>query len=102
MFVVILKATNSSIKKGTCKTFCRSIHVKKVMKLPAFIFQQPWYADSPKPLLLAYTNYGFKLRLECRLLGHLDASSKDIYHSEKSDTIRKSNHVWGVCKEHNT
>ena len=37
----ILKATNSSFQKGL--TFCRSIYVKKVMKLLAFIFEQPSY-----------------------------------------------------------
>ena len=37
----ILKATNSSFQKGM--TFCRSIYVKKVMKLLAFIFEQPSY-----------------------------------------------------------
>ena len=41
MFGVILKATNSSFQKGI--TFCRSIYVKKVMKLLAFIFEQPSY-----------------------------------------------------------
>ena len=41
MFGAILKATNSSFKKGM--TFCRSIYVKKVMKLLAFIFEQPAY-----------------------------------------------------------
>ena len=39
MFVAILKATNSSFQKGM--TFCHSIYVKKVMKLLAFIFEQP-------------------------------------------------------------
>ena len=39
MFGAILKATNSSFQKGM--TFCRSIYVKKVMKLLAFIFEQP-------------------------------------------------------------
>ena len=42
MFGAILKATNSSFKKGM--TFCRSIYVKKFMKLLAFIFEQPSYA----------------------------------------------------------
>ena len=37
----ILKVTNSSFQKGM--PFCRSIHVKKVMKLLAFIFEQPSY-----------------------------------------------------------
>ena len=35
----ILKATNSSFQKGM--TFCRSIYKKKIMKLLAFIFEQP-------------------------------------------------------------
>ena len=41
MFGAILKTTNSSFKKGM--TFCRSIYMKKVMKLLAFIFEQPSY-----------------------------------------------------------
>ena len=41
MFGAILKATNSSFQKGM--TFCRSIYVKKIMKLLAFIFEQPSY-----------------------------------------------------------
>ena len=41
MFGAILKATNSSFQEGM--TFCRSIYVKKVMKLLAFIFEQPSY-----------------------------------------------------------
>ena len=44
MFGAILKATNSSYKKGM--TVCRSIYVKKVMKLLAFIFEQPSYQCS--------------------------------------------------------
>ena len=36
MFGAILKAIHSSLQK--CMTFCRSIYVKKVMKLLAFIF----------------------------------------------------------------
>ena len=44
MFGTILKATNSSFQKGM--TFCRSIYVKKVMKLLAFIFEQPSYIES--------------------------------------------------------
>ena len=39
MFGAILKATYSSFQKGT--PICRSIHVKKVMKLLACIFEQP-------------------------------------------------------------
>ena len=41
MFGAILKPTNSSFQKGM--TFCRSVYVKKVMKLLAFIFEQPSY-----------------------------------------------------------
>ena len=41
MVGVILKATDGSFQKGT--TFCRSLYVKKVMKLLAFIFEQPSY-----------------------------------------------------------
>ena len=41
MFGAILKATNSSFQKSI--TFCRSIYVKKVMKLLAFIFVRPSY-----------------------------------------------------------
>ena len=41
MFGAILKATNSYFQKGMI--FCRSIYVKKVMKLLAFIFEQPSY-----------------------------------------------------------
>ena len=41
MFGAILKATNSSFQKGM--TFCRSMYVKKVMKLLTFIFEQSSY-----------------------------------------------------------
>ena len=41
MFDAIFKATNSSFQKGM--TFCRSKYMKKVMKLLAFIFEQPSY-----------------------------------------------------------
>ena len=41
MFGAILKATHSSFQKGMI--FCCSIYVKKVMKLLAFIFEQPSY-----------------------------------------------------------
>ena len=41
MFDAILKATNSSFQKGM--TFCRSIYVKRVMKVLAFIFEHPSY-----------------------------------------------------------
>ena len=41
MFGAILKATNSAFQKGII--FCHSIYVKKVMKQPAFIFEQSSY-----------------------------------------------------------
>ena len=41
MFGVNLKATNSYFQKGM--KFFRSIYVRKVMKLLAFIFEQPSY-----------------------------------------------------------
>ena len=41
MFGAILKATERSIQKGM--PICRSVYVKKVMKLLAFIFEQPSY-----------------------------------------------------------
>ena len=41
MLGAISKATNSSFRKHII--FCRSIYVKKVMKLLAFIFEQPSY-----------------------------------------------------------
>ena len=50
MFGAILKATNSSFHKGM--TFCRSVYVKKVMKLLAFIFEQPSYKLHASVLIL--------------------------------------------------
>ena len=44
MFGAILKATNNSFQKGM--TFYCSVYVKKVMKLLAFIFEQPSYMIS--------------------------------------------------------
>ena len=52
MFGVILKAPNSSFQKGL--TFCCSINVKKVMKLLAFIFEQP--SNCP-PLPIMYLTW---------------------------------------------
>ena len=43
MFGAILKSTNSSFQKGM--TICRSIYVKEVMRLLAFIFEQPSYTS---------------------------------------------------------
>ena len=39
MFGIILKVTNISFQKGMA--FFHSMYVKKVMKLLAFIFEQP-------------------------------------------------------------
>ena len=50
MFGVILKATNSSFQKGM--PFCRSIYVKKVMKLLAFIFEQPSFHFSATGIII--------------------------------------------------
>ena len=41
MFGVMLKATDSSFQKGMI--FCRSIYVKKVLKVLAFKIEQPSY-----------------------------------------------------------
>ena len=41
MFGAILKVTKRSFQKGML--FCRSMYVKKVMQLLAFIFEQPSY-----------------------------------------------------------
>ena len=54
MFGAILKAANISFQKGI--TFCRSIYVKKVMKLLAFIFEQPSY-NPTQPLIRLYFKY---------------------------------------------
>ena len=69
MFGVILKATNSSFQKAM--PFCRSIFVKKVMKLLAFIFKQPSYTLNP---------FGEDL-LEGKSAAssHANSSSKRIY-----------------------
>ena len=48
MFGAILKATYSSFQKGM--TCCRSIYVKKVMRLLAFIFEQPSYIRTIRAL----------------------------------------------------
>ena len=52
MFGVFLKATNSSFQKGM--TFCRSIYVKIVMKLLAFIFEQSSYASNAPFIIHGY------------------------------------------------
>ena len=44
MIGTIFRATNSSFQK--VMAFCRSIYMKKVMKLLAFIFEQPSYSQT--------------------------------------------------------
>ena len=58
MFGAILKATNSSFQKGM--TCCRSIYVKKVMKVLAFIFEQPSYLCHMWNSLLLKTHTNFQ------------------------------------------
>ena len=55
MVGVILKATTSSFQKGM--TLRRSIYVKKVMELLAFIFEQPSYSEFDE------TQQAFRLKL---------------------------------------
>ena len=50
MFGAILKATNSSFQEGMM--FFLSIYVRKVMKLLAFIFEQPSYTEVMATCLL--------------------------------------------------
>ena len=50
MFGANLTATNSSFQKSM--TFCRSTYVKKVMKLLAFIFEQPSYIIMKQPFFI--------------------------------------------------
>ena len=57
MFGAILKATNSSFRKGMA--FCLSVYVKKVMTLLAFIFEQPSYLNIYDTYMAKiYTQYG--------------------------------------------
>ena len=55
MFGAILTATNISFQKGM--TFCPSIYVKKVMKLLAFIFEQPSYQHGSNYFLLVQSRH---------------------------------------------
>ena len=65
MFGAILKATNSSFQKGM--TFCRSIYVKKVMKLLAFIFEQPSYKNYTAAYLFITSFFVF---INCLVVCH--------------------------------
>ena len=60
MFGAILKATKSSFQKSM--TFCRSIYVKKVMKLLAFIFEKPSYCCFVTLYILIYNLYNYKMK----------------------------------------
>ena len=72
MFGAVLKATNSSFQKGML--FCRSKYVKKVMKLLAFIFEQPSYliVSIPDLCLLSY--------FESIVRGYINYKAIKIFH----------------------
>ena len=104
MFGVILKATNSSFQKGI--TFCRTIYVKKAMKLLAFIFEQPSYK------LADYEKYRLELSERniheiTHLISNIDQNIKDITEAimqaadksipNKIVTIKPSDHPWITC-----
>ena len=61
MLGAISEGTNSSSQKGM--TFCGSIYVKKVMKLLAFIFEQPSYCYFSLSILLSFCQH-FKVSVE--------------------------------------
>ena len=77
MFGAILKATKISFQKGM--TFCHSVYVKKVMKLLAFIFEQPSYSRNYSsirsvPLFIA-KNWG---RLDLAILEYAEYARTPI------------------------
>ena len=65
MFGAILKVTNSSFRKGM--TYCRSVFLKKVIKLLAFIFEQSsysvLYAKFILPRIVQYSQHHFEASL---------------------------------------
>ena len=75
MFGAILKVTNISFQKGV--TFCHSIYVKKVMKLHAFIFEQP----SCK--IEKYSLQFFKVKTQLKIK-HSTDSEEGIWYSVTS------------------
>ena len=83
MFGAILKATNSSFQKGM--TFCRSIYVKKVMKLLAFIFEQPSY------FILIYIPIQPRKSMQ---IVEQDVSINTNKHTKSSGTVVK------FCRQH--
>ena len=77
MFGAILMATNSSFQKGM--TFCRSTYEKKVMKLLAFIFEQPSYRLGHYRI----RNQGYCVRRLISTELHLSVFSAETISSEK-------------------
>ena len=72
MFGAILKATNSSFQKGIA--FCRSICVKKVMKLLAFIFEQPSYT-----YIMLFTSE-MKLQSIVKVIRYIESNIRVLYY----------------------
>ena len=62
----ILKATKSSFQRGM--TFCICIYMKKVMKLLAFIFEQPSYIRDKVNFISTNRNIQIvaKYHIDCR------------------------------------
>ena len=88
MFGAILTATNSSFQKGMI--FCRSTYVKKVMKLLAFIFEQPSYIHNLMNLHLQIQNNlairtGVVMSLESKV--NVNEESVNFHSSVKSQCI---------------
>ena len=69
MFGAILTATNSSFQKGM--SFCRSTYVKKVMKLLAFIFEQPSYCIVLFKCKTIFSICGSIFSIICTVLGNV-------------------------------
>ena len=61
MFGAILMATKSSFQKSMI--FCCSIYVKKVMKLLAFIFEQPSYSRRYKQYNIIQLMHSFEVNI---------------------------------------
>ena len=72
MVGVILKATNSSFQKGM--TFRRSIYVKKVVKLLAFIFEQPSYSEFDEKQQACCLKLMIKAHLSLLLIAKVDST----------------------------
>ena len=86
MFGAILKATNSSFQKGM--TFCRSIYVKKVMKLLAFIFEQPSYKwrFAGKPIIVRFLVFWSRVGLPLtKLSGSAHETQLQLFSRSRTD-----------------